>query len=236
MLKKILLCLMLISIFLIGINVKDNKISYISIGDGLSKGMNYNDFESIGYSDHLYNYLKKNNNVELYTKDFSNENNRITDLIDDINNNISLTIDNKTIYIQNAIKNSDILTISIGMNEILYKYTNHVNNGYMYSYIDECISDLNKLLKIITKLNNNDIFLIGYYNPTDDNELDEFIKYTNNKIITLCNNYKINYIDTYNIFNNNKHMIYSKNNYYPNQDGYKLIANAVKSKLNLVNK
>lgn len=236
MLKKIILIFILISTFLIGINVKDNKISYISIGDGLSKSMNYNNFESIGYSDYLYNYFKKDNNVELYTKDFSNENNRITDLIDDINNNISLTIDNKIIYIQNAIKNADILTISIGMNEILYKYSNHVNNGYMYSYIDECISDLNKLLKIITKLNNNNIFLLGYYNPTDDNELDEFIKYTNNKIITLCNNYKINYIDTYNIFNSNKHMIYSQNNYYPNQDGYKLIANAVKSKLNLVNK
>lgn len=236
MLKKLLLCLMLILIFLIGINVKDNNITYISIGDGLSKGMNYNNFESIGYSDYLYNYFKKDNNVKLYTKDFSNENNRITDLIDDINNNISTTIDNKKIYIQNAVKNADILTISIGMNEILYKYSNHENNGYMYSYIDECISDMDKLLKIITKLNKNNIFLLGFYNPTDDLELDDFIKYTNNKISILCNKYKINYIDTYDIFNNNKHMIYSKNNYYPNQDGYKLIANAVKSKLNLINK
>ena len=232
MLKKIILILLLISIFLIGINVKDNKISYISIGDGLSKGMNYNNFESIGYSDYLYNYLKKNNKIELYTKDFSNENNRITDLIDDINNNISININNKKIYIQNAIKNADILTISIGMNEILYKYGNHVNDGYMYSYIDECISDLNKLMKIITKLNNKDIFLLGFYNPTDDNELDEFIKYTNNKIKDLFSNYKINYVDTYNIFNNNKHLIYNKNNYYPNQDGYKLIANSIKNKLN----
>ena len=236
MLKKILLVIILVLIFFIGINVKDNKISYISIGDGLSKGMNYNNFESIGYSDYLYNYFKKDNDVELYTKDFSNENNRITDLIDDINNNISTTIDNKKIYIQNAVKNADILTISIGMNEILYKYSNHVNNGYMYSYIDECISDMDKLLKIITKLNKNNIFLLGFYNPNDDLELDDFIKYTNNKISILCNKYKVNYIDTYGIFNNNKHMIYCKNNYYPNQDGYKLIANAVKSKLNLVNK
>ena len=75
--------------------------------------------------------------------------------------------------------------------------------------------------------------MIGYYNPTDDNELDEFIKYTNKKVIELCNEYKINYIDTYNIFNNNKHFIYNKNNHYPNQDGYKLIANAVKNKLKL---
>lgn len=233
MFKKIILFLLLVSIVLIGINVKDNKISYISIGDGLSKGMNYNNFESIGYSDYLYNYLKKNNKIELYTKDFSNENNRITDLIDDINNNISININNKKIYIQNAIKNADILTISIGMNEILYKYGNHVNDGYMYSYIDECISDLNKLIKIITKLNNKDIFLLGFYNPTDDNELDEFIEYTNKKVIELCNEYKINYIDTYSIFNNNKHLIYNDNNYYPNQDGYKLIANSIKNKLNL---
>jgi len=233
MLKKILLILLLILIILIGIKVKDNKISYISIGDGLSKGINYNNFESIGYSDYLYNYLKKDNKIELYTKDFSNENNRITDLIDDINNNINISIDNKKIYIQNVIKNANILTISIGMNEILYKYGNHVNDGYMYSYIDECINDLSKLFKIITKLNNNDIFIIGYYNPTDDNELDEFIKYTNKKVIDLCNKYNIDYIDTYIIFNNNKHLIYNENNYYPNQDGYKLIANAVKNQLKL---
>lgn len=233
MFKKIIFCLLLISIFLIGINVKDNKISYISIGDGLSKGMNYNNFESSGYSDYLYNYLKKNNKIELYTKDFSNENNRITDLIDDINNNIVININNKTIYIQNAIKNADILTISIGMNEILYKYGNHVNDGYMYSYIDECINDLDKLFKIITKLNNKNIFMLGYYNPSNDIELDKFIKYINKKVIELCDKYKINYIDTYSIFNNNKHMIYDKNNYYPNQDGYKLIANSIKNKLNL---
>ena len=36
-----------------------------------------------------------------------------------------------------------------------------------------------------------------------------------------------------NIFNNNKHLIYNENNYYPNQDGYKLIANAVKKQLKL---
>lgn len=232
MFKKIILILLLVSIILIGINVKDNKISYISIGDGLSKGMNYNNFESIGYSDYLYNYLKKSNKIELYTKEFSNENNRITDLIDDINNNISININNKKIYIQNAIKNADILTISIGMNEILYKYGNHINDGYMYSYIDECISDLNKLIKIITKLNNKDIFLLGFYNPTDDDELNDFTKYTNNKIKNLCSDYKISYIDTYSIFNNNKHLIYNENNYYPNQDGYKLIANSIKNKLN----
>lgn len=231
--KKILLIIVIAITFYITINSTNDKLSYISLGDGLSKGINYNSYEGKGYSDFISDYINKNNKLEMYTKDFTNEDKRITDLIDNIEENISTTVNKKTITIQNAIKKSDIITISIGMNEILYKYSSDVNDGYMYSYIDECMNDLNKLMKTIRKLNNKDIYLLGYYNPTKDKRLDKFIKYANNNLLEICNEYKLNYINLYNIFKNNKHLIYNLNNHYPNQDGYKLIANEIIKSLNL---
>ena len=225
--KKILLLIVISITFYITINSANDKLSYISLGDGLSKGINYNNYEGKGYSDFISDYINKYNKLEMYTKDFTNEDERITDLIDNIEENISTTVNKKNITIQNAIKKSDIISISIGMNEILYKYSNNVNDGYMYSYIDECINDLNKLIKTIRKLNNKDIYLLGYYNTTKDKRLDKFIKYANNNLLEICSEYKLNYVNLYDIFKNNKHLIYNLYNHYPNQDGYKLIANEI---------
>lgn len=230
-LKKILLIIILSFIFLISIN-KDDKISYVSIGDGLSKGINYNNYEGIGFSDYISNHIRKSGKLKMYSNNFSNTDERITDLIDDINENISTIVDNNKITIQNAIKNADVLTISIGMNEILYKYSSNVNDGYMYSYIDECMNDMVELIELITKLNNKNIYLLGFYNPINDVRLDKFIKYSNDKLIEICNNNNITYVNLYDIFKSNKHMIYNLNNYYPNQDGYKLIANEIIKMLN----
>lgn len=227
MFKKILLLVILIITFIISTSFTNDKLSYITIGDGLSKGINYNNYQTIGYSDYIADYLKKNNKLNNYSKDFTNENNRITDIINEINNNTSIN----NITIQETIKKADILTISVGMNEIIYKYNDKINSGYMYEYIDDLINDLEILLNKITKLNKNKIFLLSLYNPKENKELDKYIKYTNNKIINLLNNYNITYIDTYKIFNNNKHLIYNKNNYYPNQDGYKLIAKEIIKKI-----
>ena len=55
----------------------------------------------------------------------------------------------------------------------------------------------------------------------------KFIKYANNSLLEICNAYKLNYVNLYDIFKNNKHLIYNLNNHYPNQDGYKLIANEI---------
>lgn len=227
MLKKIIVLIILIITFIISISFNNDKLSYVSIGDGLSKGINYNNYQTNSYSDYIATYLRNNNKLNNYSNEFTSENYRITDLVNEINNNISIN----NITIQETIKKADIITISIGMNEIMYKYNDKISAGYMYEYIDDLIKDLDILLKKLTKLNKNKIFLLSLYNPQENKELDKYIRYANNKIINLLNIYSITYIDTYNIFNNNKHLIYNKNNYYPNQDGYKLIAKEIIKKL-----
>ena len=199
---KILILPIIFIITIIIINItKDNRIYYIPIGDK-------------GYSTYIKNFLDKNNKLKYYTDEFTYKNIRIKDLILKIEDN-----EEKSISIQNAINKSDIITISIGLDEI---YTKYLTYELDYRYIDELISYINNLLNIIKKISNSKIYLLGYYNPTDNIELDKYIKYANNKLKNINN---VIYIDLYDIFKNNKHLIY--NNIYPNNDGYKLIANKI---------
>jgi len=223
--KISLLFIILLLTLLIGIYIKDDKIYYLSLGDGLSLGINNNDYESIGYSDYIKEYLEKNNKLKFYTKEFSNKDARITDIINMIQDNREIE---KT-TIQKSLKDADIITISAGLNEILYK--NNTNISYLYDYIDTYIYDMEKLLEIVKEYNNKKIFVLGYYNPTNDNKIDKYIIYANDKLIGICDKEKINYVDLYTIFKTNPHLIYNINNFYPNSDGYKLIANEIIKKL-----
>ena len=232
LIRKIILIIILLCIFFITTQTKNDKMSYISLGDGLSKGINQNNYKSYGYSDYISNYLKQNNKLKMYTKNFTDEDMRITDLIEKIKDNEYTYINNNKITIQNVIKNANIITISVGINEILYKYNNEVNESYMYSYIEECMNDMKELINLIKKYNNKKIVILGYYNPKDNTKLDKFIINANNELEKISNEEKINFISLYNIFKNNKHLIYNSNNYYPNQDGYKLIANEIIKMLN----
>lgn len=226
LIKKLLLPIILFILFFVTIK-KDNKISYLSLGDALSKGINYEGNLSTGYSDYVRDFIQKKGILKRYTKDFSDEDIRITDLINIINDNISIKQNNEKITIQNAIKNADLITLSIGMNEIVNKYQSNLSESKMYKYIDECMNDMNILIKKIAKLENKNIYILGFYNPYVDKSFDKYIKYANNKIIDISSKNKLNYVNLYKIFDNNKHLIYNINNYYPNEDGYKLIANEI---------
>ncbi len=222
--KKIIVLIIILLTLFISINARDNKIDYVSLGDGISLGINENNYISIGYSDYIKEYLESINKLKTYIKDFSDKDARITDIINKINNNE----EKNNITIQNVISKADLITISIGLNEILYKYE---NNTYLYDYIDSYINDMEKLINLIKRYNNKTIFILGYYNPTNYIDLDKYIIYSNNKLISLCSKEKVNYVNLYDIFNNNKKLIYNINNYYPNQEGYKLIANEIIKKL-----
>lgn len=223
--KKIELLILPI-VFLITIIImiftKDNKIYYLSLGDELSKGINYNNYEGIGYSDFVKEFLEKNNKLKYYTKEFSDTDIRTKDLILKIKNN-----EEKNMPIQNALKKSDLITISIGLNEIYTKYlANNIENE-IYDYIDEMMYNLKDLINLIKKYNNKEIIFIGYYNPKNEKDLDKYILYANNKLDEICNKTNIKYVNIYNIFKSNAHLIYNLNNIYPNTDGYILIAKEV---------
>ena len=88
--KLIIIFLIFFSIFYIYLLTCDEKIYYLSI----SNNYNSNDFSNI-----IAKKLKRNNLLEIHVNEFSNNNNRITDYIDMIDDNKYINFTNLTFTI-----------------------------------------------------------------------------------------------------------------------------------------
>lgn len=182
--KTILVCIILtISIFLIYLTNIDKKIYYVSINDYKKDSLKkYDEF-----------LLKNINNLEIFINEFSNENLRLTDVINNIEKNVEIKKDNKKISIKHALIKADILTLSLGNNELLYKIKTQSNN--LYDTIDQIIDDYDNLLNIIRTYCKEKIFVIGINYKTDDEKTINVIKYYNKKLKDLSKSYNIDFID-----------------------------------------
>ena len=142
--------------------VKSNKeeINYTIIGE---KELFSNNIISKNFSDLIYDELSKKNNFGFYSKEFTYKNIRTIDMINNINNNVS--IDN--IYIQNILKRTNVLIINTGNNEINYKLSkvdsNENNDNEIYNYLDEVYKDIKVLIEKVKDLNEGKIIFLGIY-------------------------------------------------------------------------
>ena len=188
--KKILVTIFIIIIVaIIYIVFKDNKIYYVSISDRLN-----NDYS---YKDYIKDYLDELNILEKYS-DISDIDNRITDIIRNIEDNQEY--DGKNI--KNILIKADILTLSVGYNDIITKMDKY-NIYTMYGYIDTFLSDLNSLYSLLREYDKEKIIMLGYYNPYSS-KYNDIINYINQKVENLCLKYNIDYIDISDV---NKYLI-----------------------------
>ncbi len=123
----------------------------------------------------------------------------------DIEDNRQIKIKRKNQTIQNVLIKADIITLSIGNNDIYYKLGyNNINE--MYNYIDNIIDDIERLFKLLKKYSKEKIFIIGFYN--DSSKYKEIFEYLNMKVKEKCLDYEIQFIDISNLnkncFNNNQ--------------------------------
>lgn len=212
--KKILFALVIfVIVFLIYSFNINKKVYYLSLGDYLSYGINNNKIVNNTYSNNLREYYK--DNLENYVNYSVLDDYRVMDLYNDITSNKKIKFKNKEYNIQNLLIKANLITISIGMNDLLYKIE-YSNN--MYDYTDELLNDIEKLLVLIRKYNKDKIYVLGFYNIIDDLEL---INYANLKLNKICNQYKVVYVD---ISNLDKYILKDR---YPTNDGYTYISNQI---------
>ena len=219
--KKIaLLLLIIISVIIISnINNKHN-ICYTSLGDGYALGIDSYG-ETNGYNTYIEKYLKKTNKLNNYTT-FANKDMSINNLYTNI------LINKKNI--KSILRESEIITLSIGLNDLRYKLsiTNNINNYKLNKIISDINIDINKLLTEISKYYKNTIYIIGYYyKDSDDIYLAKGIKELNK----LFKKKKIVFIYDKKIQNNNKNYLINPNNIYLNKEGYRLIGLKLTKKL-----
>ena len=158
---KLFLFIIIVITFIFLINYKniDKKIYYVSIGE-----------ETIFKDKILYN-KKIEHIININKNDY-----RITDIINDIDNNYN--------EIQTHLIKADILVINISNNELIYKM-----NNLNYNYIDSIIVDLDKLFSLIRIYTKEKIYFI---NPNINNK---YTDYMNDRLIDILGKYKIEFIN-----------------------------------------
>lgn len=211
-LKKILVVsILLLAVFLIYLTTMDKKIYFLTLGDSMALGKS-------NYSDLISKYLEQKELLEEYHNEFIEDDARITDLIEDIEENKKVKINNKEKTIKNALIKSDLVILSIGNEELFYKMRTEHPNG-LYNYIDEMMQDMDNLLKKIREYCKEDVFILGYINPFS-NEMDEYIEYANNQLQELTKQYQIHYIELKGL---SKKSMYNETGF--TEQGHKTISN-----------
>jgi hypothetical protein len=176
--KKIIFTLLtILMIFLIYYFNSNKNIYYCSIGDFLSYGNN-------SYSEHINKHYK--NKIDKYINISNPDDYRVTNLINDINDNKEITVNKEKMKLQNILIKSNYITLSIGMNDILNK------KNITYDYIDQLLNDIEQLFILIRKYNKDRIDYLSFYDVINNNEL---IEYTNKRLEKICKKNNINYID-----------------------------------------
>ena len=213
--KKILLILFLfLSCYIIYAKTYDDKKFYLAVGDGITAG----------YNDIIINYLDNLDVLKEYNNSFINKDYRIKDLIRVIKYNEEMNINNKSVSIHYLLKEADIITLSIGMNDIYYKLNNNTKD--IYSYVNEMVNDMEILLDSIKKYSCNKVIVLGHYNITNKNN--DIFTYLNYKVKSLVETYGYDYIELANIIN--KDHLQSTDNYYLNEEGNQLISKLIVEK------
>lgn len=238
--KKILILLLtFLLVFVIYTVNADKKIRYIAIGDSVAAGQNPYGEINYGYTDYLANYLEKNELLKSYTKSFAVSGYRTIDVMNDIKNGKTINIDGNDVDIRRALRESNLVTISIGANDFLEKLNMSVQNinlpqtDQLKELVDQVMIEVEKTLELVRKYAKGRIILIGYYNPlpklfqTQEKKLDELFLYVKEKYQKICQKYKVDYIDIYQQLK--KHSEYFPNPFdiHPNIKGYEAISREI---------
>ena len=213
--KIIMTILVVIIVFLIySFNVSE-KTYYVSLGDQLAFGINNFDKINNNYSDNIKNNYKKT--LKKYVNYSTLDDYRVMDLINDINYNKVVNYKNSEYKLQNLLIKANLITISIGMNDLIYK------KDISYDYVDDLLDDINNLFNILRKYNKDQIYFLSFYNIINNEEI---IDYANDKLKNICKKNKINYVDI------SKLDSYIIKGIYPTNDGYTYITDKILTLLN----
>lgn len=208
-------------VFFIYLSSIDDKVYFLTIGD-------YQVMDNNSYAKMTKQELLNRNKLEIYVDNFNAEDARVTDIVNNINNNQKVIIDNKDKTIKNALIKADFILLSIGSNDLFYKLDNKPSlNETLYDNIDEIINDEESMLKMIKEYCKEDIFVTGFYNPYGS-DYDELIHYANDKLQNILNDLDMTYVDVNKCINNSNDRIDVHLNKFENE----CVADKIKTKMN----
>lgn len=238
----VLTILIMISSFFIYDNSYEEEFNYVALGDSVASGRNPYGTDGYGYVDYVRDYLKRKDKLSGYVS-YATAGYSIDDVINDINYNKTITIDNINIGIKKALRESDLVTISIGANDFLANanlssLSNLFSNrNATKNKIDDIVEEFSLLLGLIKQYAKNDILVIGYYNPFPRMEkyredIDEIVDYADEEYKKLCNKMGVYYVDVSSVIATNDNYLPNPLDIHVSIQGYEAISKEVIKLLN----
>lgn len=202
---------------------QDKKM--VSIGDSLTEGVG-DETESGGYVG-ILNHTFEDNHMNISIENFGKRGNRTDQLLARLENE----------EISSAIKDADIVLITIGANDIMKVVRNNYTNLHIEPFQEEKFKYIERLTAIFYKINelnpDTQIYLIGFYNPFeryfgDIEQLDMILNDWNQAGETVTEEFEnVYFIPTEDLFSNSTINLFADDNFHPNTSGYKLMAQRV---------
>ena len=221
--KILLIILIFLSCYVVYNVTNDDDIYFLAIGDFLAKGVNNHNHVDDGFFNHVVSYLDDQDKLEGSNNSFAEKDMRITDLIRKIDYSEEMMIDSKTIAINNLLHKADVITVSVGMNELYYKLFS--NNDNIYYYASQMLEDMHELLDRINRYNHRKVIVLGYYNITSSNQ--DVFNYLNVRLEKMVLEEGFVFVDLDKLLDDKTKYFDNETNFYPNNAGYDKISQII---------
>ncbi len=212
---KLLIIILISSIFtyMIFFINKNNKISLVALGDGISSGETSFNIDGISYNDYLKDYFNNKRLLKKYNDNYSYKNYKLIDLLNDLESNKN--------NIKQIIHYANIITISFGEEELTkLSITKDLNLNYIKAFID----NYDILINNIKEINDSKIIVIGLYPNIYLSDSDVII--INSELSNIANKYNILFINISDLLIDKNYYV-SNNSFYFNYKGHKEITKLI---------
>lgn len=216
-------------------------LDYLALGDSLAAGIQSTGELGQSYADYLAKTLTEDFYLGSYNKGFSYPGYTTTDVLNDLNNNVTKSIYNldgpqkESLTIKEAIKNAEIITISAGANDLLQYFnrqTMTLDLKGAFAGIQQMKKNYDAIFKKVKEINPDAIILVmGYYNPfphLDESlqlQLSTLVSTINKTIADVAAAHDVIYVDTADyIASDFKNYVPNPQNIHLSAEGYELVA------------
>ena len=153
-------------------------IDYLAIGDSLAAGVSPNNELGKGYADYLSVAMMEIGALKTYNKGFSYPGYKTIDVLNDIKLNVTKDIygigfEEKTAKLHQSIKDAEVITISVGANDILPLFKQDPTTGkatidqkMALTTLQQVGTNYKSIMAQINEINPDaQVYVMGYYNP-----------------------------------------------------------------------
>jgi lysophospholipase L1-like esterase len=195
-----------------------SPLHYLALGDSITVGVG--SFLNHGYAVLYRRYLQHDLKQKVLLKNLGKNGWTSQDLLDDLLNNQTLV---------DAIKKSQIITLSIGGNDLIQGVRNKVPLKNVYTRFDANFQRIDKIIKKI-KNNGKEPYILRYleiYNPKPNDPLAKKWISRFNKVINQAKDQNTRIARTYRAFEKEGKKLLFIDQEHPNNQGHQAIARSL---------